>query len=279
MLECVINLSEGRSEPLLARLGAAAGSALLDVHRDPDHHRAVLTLAGPDVEAAARSVASLAVRLLDLGAHAGVHPRIGVVDVVPFVPLAGSNLADAVAARDRFARWAGEDLAVPCFLYGPDRSLPDVRREAFRALMPDTGPAVPHPTAGAIAVGARPVLVAYNLWVAGAGPDPSPLARARQVAALVRGPAVRALGLAVGDRVQVSCNLIDPDVIGPQEIYDRVAGLVPLEGAELVGLIPASVLARIPERRWTALDLAESRTIEARLQQAGLDGGSATAPG
>ena len=279
MLECVINLSEGRSEPLLARLGAAAGSALLDVHRDPDHHRAVLTLAGPDVEAAARSVASLAVRLLDLGAHAGVHPRIGVVDVVPFVPLAGSDLADAVAARDRFARWAGEDLAVPCFLYGPDRSLPEVRREAFHALMPDTGPAVPHPTAGAIAVGARPVLVAYNLWVAGAGPDSSRLARARQVAALVRGPAVRALGLAVGDRVQVSCNLIDPDVIGPQEIYDRVADLIPLEGAELVGLIPAAVLARIPEPRWAALDLAESRTIEARLQQAGLDGGSATTPG
>jgi len=117
-----------------------------------------------------------------------------------------------------------------------------------------------HPTAGAMAVGARPVLVAWNLWLA--EPD---LARARRVAAGMRGPAVRALGLAVGARVQVSCNLVDPLVVGPAAVWDRVEPEIALAGAELVGLVPAAVLAAVPEARWAQLDLAADRTIEARL--------------
>ncbi|HEX9991540.1 MAG TPA: hypothetical protein VGB14_01295 [Acidimicrobiales bacterium] len=262
MLECVVNVSEGRSPDVLAALAGAAGPHLLDLHADPDHHRAVLTLVGED---APRAVAREAVARIDLRGHAGAHPRIGAVDVVPFVPLGATPLADAVAARDRFAAWAAAALALPCFLYGPERSLPEVRRSAFAGLAPDTGPPRPHPTAGAAAVGARPVLVAYNLWLA--EPD---LAAARRLARALRGPAVRALGLAVGAHVQVSTNLVDPATVGPADVYDRVAAEVAVARAELVGLVPRAVLDAVPRRRWAALDLAEDRTVEARLAGAGL---------
>ena len=220
MLECVVNVSEGRDRAVVAAIARAGSDALLDVHSDPDHHRSVLTLAGPgpDLEEAVRAVARATVQRIDLRRHDGVHPRLGALDVVPFVPLGpdgspggpGIDLGPALEARDRFAAWAGAELALPCFLYGPERTLPEVRREAFGRLAPDTGPPGPHPGAGACAVGARPVLVAYNVWLT--TPD---LAVARAVASAIRGPAVRALGLAVGGATQVSCNLIDPLAVGP----------------------------------------------------------------
>jgi glutamate formiminotransferase len=258
VLECVINISEGRRPEVIDRVAAAAGADLLDVHSDPDHHRSVLTVLG---DQAPPAVLRIAMDLLDLSHHEGAHPRIGMVDVVPFVPLAGSTMADALAARDRFARWAGDELGVPCFLYGPERSLPEVRREAFGALRPDHGPPVPHPRAGACAVGARDVLVAYNLWLA--EPD---RALAARIAADLRGPGVRALGLQVGARVQVSMNLIDPLRVGPADVYDAVAARTPVAGAELVGLVPEAVLDRVPPGRWAQLDLSAARTIEARTR-------------
>jgi glutamate formiminotransferase len=256
VLEVVINISEGRDGDVIASVAAAAGSHLLDVHTDPDHHRSVLTVVG---EEAARAVAAAAVAAIDLTGHDGVHPRIGAVDVVPFVALGDTTPAEAREARDRFARWAGHELGVPCFLYGPERTLPAVRRWAWHDLVPDTGPAAPHPRAGAMAVGVRPPLVAYNLWLA--EPD---LALARRLAAALRGPAVRALGLPVGPAVQVSMNLIDPLAVGPAEVYDCVAEQAAVERAELVGLVPAAVLAATPEGRWAQLDLAPDRTIEHR---------------
>ena len=256
-LECVINVSEGARAEVVGSIAAAAGDDLLDVHRDHHHNRSVLTVLGED---APRAVARAAVERLDLRRHRGVHPRIGVVDVVPFVPLAGTPLADAVAARDRFLTWIAAELGVPGFTYGPERTLPEVRRLAFRELAPDAGPPCPHPTAGAVAVGARGLLVAWNLWLA--EPD---LARARAVASEVRSPEVRALGLAVGERVQVSLNLVEPATVGPAEAWDRVAARVPLAGAELVGLIPQAVLDRTDPARWPQLDLAPDRTIEARV--------------
>lgn len=274
MLECVINLSEGRREDILVRLGGEAGQCLIDVHADPQHHRGVLTLAGPEVEQAARAVAGRAVAELTLDGHRGAHPRLGVVDVVPFVALEGSEPEEAVMARDRFARWAGRQLELPCFLYGPERSLPEVRRRAFADLAPDTGPTRPHPSAGATSVGARPPLLAYNLWLAGGD-----VRLARSIAARVRGPAVRSLGLDLDGRAQVSCNLIDPAVVGPAELYDAVAALGQVARAELVGLLPAAVLAATPRWRWEQLDLAPDRTIEARLgrraeeREAGRSGG------
>jgi glutamate formiminotransferase len=258
----VVNISEGRRPDVVAAVTAAAGDAVLDVHVDPHHHRSVLTLVG---EEAPRAVAAEAVARLDLTAHDGVHPRIGVVDVVPFVPLGGVPFATAVAARDGFARWIAADLGVPAFCYGPERTLPEIRRSAFRDLAPDSGPNTPHPTAGAVAVGARHPLVAFNLVLA--EPD---LAVARRIAAEIRGPHLRALGLPVGSGVQVSMNLVDPDVLGPADAYDLVAARAPVRHAELVGLVPAAVLRAVPRWRWSQLDLAADRTIEARLSARGL---------
>lgn len=289
----MVNISEGRDPDLIASVAAPAGNLLLDVHSDPDHHRSVLTLAGPDevLMGAVQAVAATAVDRLDLESHQGVHPRIGVLDVVPFValrpdPEAGrftlmeGPLDRAMAARDRFASWAAERLGLPTFIYGPERVLPDVRRRAWSQLRPDYGPAVPHPTAGAVAVGARPVLVAYNLWLS----PGAALSAARRVAARVRGPGVRALGLAVGggERVQVSVNLTDPWRVGPGAVHDAVARalaaehLAPaaIDRGELVGLIPAAVMAAEPVERWPELGLQAGATIEARLERAGLDGGS-----
>jgi glutamate formiminotransferase / 5-formyltetrahydrofolate cyclo-ligase len=263
VLECVVNVSEGHDGPRLRAIAAAAGAALLDLHRDEHHNRSVLTLAGRDVEVAAQELARAAVGVLDLTDHIGVHPRIGVIDVVPFVPLDGSTMHDAIAARDAFAQWAGDELALPCFLYGPERSLPDVRRGAFTALNPDTGPAVAHPTAGACAVGARGVLVAHNLWLADATLD-----QARAIARSLRAEfdgRVRALGLPVGNGVQVSCNLIAPGEVGPDVVYHRVASEARITRAELVGLLPRSVLHAVPQQRWAELDLDDDRTIEARV--------------
>lgn len=249
MLECVVNVSEGRDEAVLDALRGAAGPDLLDVHTDGFHHRSVFTLVGED---APRRLAAAAVDRLDLRGHDGVHPRIGVVDVVPFVPLEGSDLADARRARDDFAAWMAAELGVPCLRYGPERTLPEVRRDAADR--------VGHPTAGLCAVGARDLLVAYNLWL----PEPD-LALARRVAAAVRGDGIRALGLPVGERVQVSMNLVEPLRVGPAEAWDRVAAHAAVAGAELVGLVPEAVLRAAPESRWVALDLAADRTIEARL--------------
>jgi glutamate formiminotransferase len=262
MLECVVNIAEGRDQTKLTELARSCGDDLLDLHRDRHHHRSVFSVVGTD---APRRLASRAVELLDLRGHSGVHPRIGVVDVVPFVPLDGSTMADAVAARDAFSDWMGDELGVPCFRYGTERTLPEVRRGAFTTLAPDTGPPDPHPTAGACAVGAREVLVAYNVWVT--APD---LAAVRRVATAVRSPTVRTLGLAVGDRFQVSCNLIAPDVTGPEAVTEAVrlhgpAEHVAVVGCELVGLVPRRVVERIDRLDLARLDLSTDRTIEFRL--------------
>jgi glutamate formiminotransferase len=274
ILECVANVSEGRDPRALTALSEACGGLLLDLHADPDHHRSVFTLAGTadDVLDAARSLARAAVSALDLFGHEGAHPRLGVLDVVPFVPLTPPGHLDrAVVARDAFGAWLAGAMGVPCFAYGPlpggtVRSLPEVRRGAFGMLAPDWGPADPHPTAGATAVGARSVLVAYNLWVTGADAT-----LARSVAAALRGPAVRALGFDLASGVQISCNLIDPYVVGPAQVVDAATALLRPARArvarcELVGLLPASVLEAAPRHRWAELDLGTDRTIEARLE-------------
>ena len=275
--ECVINISEGRDGAVIDAIARAGGAGLLDLHEDADHHRSVLTLGGPldEIEGAARSVAEAAVRAIDLRSHTGVHPRLGAIDVVPFVPLGtpdGEGWRRATAARDRFAAWAGSSLALPCFLYGPERSLPDIRRRAFDTLDPDSGPSTPHPTAGACAVGVRPVLVAYNVWITDGrqGEASNSLAVARRLAASLRSPVVRSLGLLVPSGAQVSCNLIDPAATSIADLYDAVAAGAAAQGcsvarAELVGLLPEVALHSAPPGRWSELDLAEDRTIEYRM--------------
>ncbi len=281
VVECVVNVSEGRDEAALGAFAEAAGTALLHRHRDPDHNRSVFTLAGtPElVVGSARALAATVVARLNLRDHEGAHPRLGTLDVVPFVPyrpggVPPDDLDEAVELREDFARWLGAELGVPAFLYGPGlpsgpggdrsgRTLPEVRKGAFRSFFPDYGPGEADPRTGATAVGARRVLVAYNVWVS--SPE-----LARTVAATVRSPEVRTLGLAVGSRAQVSCNLVDPVRIGPADVYDEVLRNVTalggsVLGAELVGLVPEIVLEAVPRSRYAELGLSDDATVEARL--------------
>jgi glutamate formiminotransferase / 5-formyltetrahydrofolate cyclo-ligase len=267
-LECVVNVSAGADDEHLALIATAAGKALLDRHSDALHNRSVLTLAAEKAVLldAVRALATKALELLDLVEHAGVHPRLGVVDVVPFAPLGRPpfDLTEAIAARDEFAAFAATALGLPCFLYGPERSLPEIRRRALVDLPPDLGPPLPDPHRGVCCVGARAPLVAYNLVLA--APD---LDLARRIARELRSPFVRALGFSYGDEVQVSCNLVEPFDLGPAELVDACRESAPVARTELVGLIPAGVLEKIPRARWRELDLSEAVTIEGRLGRPG----------
>ena len=257
MLECVVNVSEGRNHAILDSLAQSCAGDLLDIHSDPDHNRSVFTMVGVD---APRALARAAVSALSLNDHSGVHPRIGVVDVVPFVPLVDSTMNDARIARDDFAAWVDSELNVPCFLYGTERTLPDIRKNAWTSLMPSVGTHSPHPTAGAMCVGVREPLVAYNLWL-----EDVDLATTRRIASSVRSASIRTLGLQVGAFTQVSVNLIQPMITGPNDVFNAVSQHATVHHAELVGLLPASVLAVIPRARWEDLDLSVEQTIEWRV--------------
>jgi glutamate formiminotransferase len=268
MLECVVNVSEGRDTAVLARLAESVSTSLLDVHSDVDHHRTVFTLAGSD---SVRDLTRCAVALLDIGVHAGEHPRVGVVDVVPFVPLDDATMDDAVAARNEFARWAGNELGIPCFLYGPigdgERSLPDVRRHAWRDLLPDTGPHRAHPTAGAICVGARAPLIAYNVLLESADMD-----LARDIARDIRRPGLRTMAFTVNGNAQVSMNIVDAEAVTIADAFDAVAQRARQRGitnlsAELVGLIPRTALKKVDPERWSQLDIGDDKTIEWRVNR------------
>jgi glutamate formiminotransferase len=276
-------VAEGRDQPALDALAAACGASLLDLHVDGDHHRSVFTLAGPGVDDAPRAARALALGVaeqLDLSGHDGVHPRFGALDVVPFVALDGSSPADATSSARDFAEWLAGTLAVPVFLYDdvdPEhRTLPDTRRDAFTRRSPDLGSPTPHPTLGAIAVGARPVLVAVNCEL-----DTDDVVRARSIAHAIRErdgglPGVRALGFMLPSRgrAQVSMNLIALEQTGLQRACETVRDLarraaVDITRVELVGLVPAAELARCDREflEWSAI--RTDQTIEARLDRAG----------
>jgi glutamate formiminotransferase len=275
LVECVPNVSEGRRPEVVDEIVAAFAAAdpdvlVLDRSSDADHNRSVLTLAGPGpalVEAAVAGAAACA-RLIHLPRHRGVHPRMGALDVLPFVPLGRATVLrggpdpdlDCAALALRAGRRIAEEVGIPVYLYGaaarrPERAaLPAVRGRGFAgqvpAAPPDLGGPAPHPTAGATAVGAREVLVAYNVDLAGADVE-----LARRIARAVRErdgglPAVRAMGVALEGRglVQVSMNLLDYRVTPPAVAFAAVAGLAEQAGArvvrsEVVGLVPAAALA------------------------------------
>jgi glutamate formiminotransferase len=270
VLECVINISEGRNLDLLDDLSSEAGESLRDRHADSFHNRSVFTLIN-DADPLIRDVRALVTasfEALDLRDHEGVHPRFGVVDVVPYVALDPETPSSAVLLRDETARWISETFEVPTFLYGPVkgtfRTLPEVRKHAFTELSPDFGPAAASPELGAAAVGARAILVAWNIWLSGVSRDET-----RVIVKAIRRSEVRALALRAGEHMQVSCNLIDPMVVGPGIVYDDVAALLPKGGeivrCELVGLVPRAVLEAQERSRWEQLGLSDAQTIEGRL--------------
>ncbi|MDW8131453.1 MAG: glutamate formimidoyltransferase [Bryobacterales bacterium] len=275
LIECVPNFSEGRDRgkvgAIVSAMESAPGACVLDLHMDPDHNRSVVTLVGPPTAVAEAVLAGVgkAVELIDLNLHSGAHPRIGAADVVPFVPLENVELHECAA----IARWAGERIwrsyGVPVYLYGaaalrPERrELPVVRRGQFEGLReqapcdpgrrPDIGGPGLHPTAGAVAVGARKFLIAYNVNLRGQDWE-----AARRIAQAVRESSggfrhVRAIGVRLESRglVQVSMNLTDFERTPLEALYEAVRreaarhGLA-IAGSEIVGLIPRKAYELAP---------------------------------
>jgi glutamate formiminotransferase len=295
LLEFVPNFSEGRDravvDGLVAAMVAAPGVKCLGTELDPNHHRAVVTLAGPAAaigEAAFRGAAA-AMRSIDLRTHRGEHKRMGAMDVCPFVPLAGATMADAVATARAVGERIGRELGLPVFLYAEActresrRVLGNFRNKEFEGLQalvgtdpeyaPDFGPARLHPTAGAVAVGARKFLIAYNVNLATAD-----VQVAKEIAKAVREkdgglPRVQAMGFFLDDRQlsQVSMNLLDFEVTSIRTVYDRVAELAAARGvavveSELVGLAPAAAIDAALARHIRLPDFDERRqVVEARL--------------
>lgn len=296
MLECVPNVSEGRDRAAIGRMADAVrvtpGVRLLDVHSDPTHHRSVFTCVGA-AEALRRAVVQLfteAVKTVDLTRHAGVHPRLGALDVVPFVPLGDTPMTAAVAAAHATGRLLAERFDVPVLFYehaatAPHRRpLEEVRRGGYDALTvrlasdawrPDVGPSRPHPTAGAVAVGARPVLVAFNVQLSTVD-----LAVAQAIARTVRArsgglPGVKALGLPLSHRgvVQVSMNLTDLTRTRPIDAFTCVAGEaarlgVAVADSELVGLAPAAAITAVEAATMHVVDWSPARILETWLSDA-----------
>ena len=273
LIECVPNFSEARREDVLAAIAASIrdvpGVHLLDVSPDPDHNRSVYTFVGrPEAvsEAAYRS-AAIALQRVDLRSHQGVHPRIGAVDVIPFVPLHDAGMDVCAALARRLAGRLAADFGLPAYLYGAAsagaaRTLPTIRRGGFEALCteiehperhPDFGPARVHPSGGAVAVGAREILVAFNVDLASIN-----LAAARAIAAAVREssgglPAVQAMGVPLPSRglVQVSMNLLDYRRTPLRLAFERVGAEAARRGigissGELVGCAPRDALPPDP---------------------------------
>lgn len=264
MLLTVPNVSEGADHAVIERLAGAFGALrLLDVHSDPDHGRSVLTFAGGQREIAEGLLAGAreAVAAIDVSGHRGRHPHVGAIDVAPVVHLDESRRGAAIAAALTAAAVIGDELELPVFLYGAladGRERAELRaggveelgrRMAAGDLVPDYGPAGPHPTAGALLVTARPPLVAFNLDLA---VDDVELARA--IAADLResggGPrGVRAIGLALParGRAQVSLNVHDPHAVPLAELVARVRERAPIAEAELVGLAPRAAFEGFPD--------------------------------
>src|SRR5688572_26082967 len=289
LVECVPNVSEGR-RPEIVRgfadvVSATPGVRMLDVTSDPDHNRSVLTFAGDAeaVESAALALVAAAYGAIDMRTHSGEHPRLGAVDVVPFVPLSGSTMEDCVEIAKRVGRAVAKAHDVPVYYYAkaatrPERvRLPDIRKPQYEGLQglmdtthgPDEGPARVHPAAGAIVVGARPPLIAFNIEL-----DTADVKLAKRIAKEIREssgglPAVQAMGFELTDpvRAQVSMNLLDHSVTSLATVWREVetranaAGVKVLRG-ELIGLAPLDAMLDVARESLRLDGLVRTQIIE-----------------
>ena len=259
------NVSEGKDQAAIDRIGAAFGSALLDVHSDPDHHRSAYTLAGRPGELARQVLkgAREAVNSIQIDTHEGVHPRVGAVDVAPIIYLTEEDRGAAAAEALVLADLLGSELELPVFLYGHlanGRTRAELRRggpaELQRKidageLKPDFGPRNLHPTAGAVLVAARPPLVAFNVELE----PPATVETARTIAAHVREggdeglTGLRAIGLwlAATNLAQVSTNVEDHRATPLRAVVEAIARHAPIKEAELVGLAPEAAFDQFPK--------------------------------
>ena len=296
IIECIPNISEGRRSDVVASIAAAVGRApgvrVLDVSSDAAHHRSVLTLAGDaaGLKAAILVLFEQTLAAVDLTSHQGEHPRLGAVDVVPFVPIDGVTMRECVALARETAAAVSDRFGVPVYLYEEAashparRNLEDIRRGEFEGLAakmrtpewaPDFGPATPHPTAGASVIGARMPLIAYNINLA-----TDRLEVAKRIAAAVRFSSgglryVKAMGVMLGDRgvAQVSMNLTNFEKTPIATVFEMVKreaeryGVAVL-GSEIVGLIPQAALLAAAEYYLRVEGFTLSQVLENRLREA-----------
>jgi glutamate formiminotransferase len=295
VIECIPNLSEGRRSDVLDACAAAVrgtGVHLLDVKPDASHNRTVFTFAGErdQVKAAVLALYQAALPAIDLRQHSGEHPRIGAVDVVPFVPIAGVTMADCVELARETGAAIADRFAVPVFLYEDAassparRNLEDIRRGEFEGLAaklaspdwrPDFGPASPHPSAGASVVGARMPLIAYNINLA-----TDRLEVAKKIAAAIRQSSgglryVKAMGVELSDRgiVQVSMNLTNFEKTPVFRVFELVKreaaryGVAVLE-SEIIGLIPSAALTASAAWYLQLERFGDDQVLETKLRKA-----------
>jgi len=294
LVECVPNFSEGRKPETVAAIASAIQAVdtacVLDKHIDPDHNRSVITfVAAPEhvVDAAVQAV-KRASELIDMRTHRGEHPRLGATDVLPFVPISGVTMDDCVELAHAAGKRIAQELSIPVYYYEraawrPDRvNLEDVRRGALELLReqistnperaPDEGKPAVHDTAGAIAVGVRPFLIAFNIVLRS-----DDVTVARRIAKTIRArggglPFVKALGFQLATRslVQVSVNLVNYEVTGMETAYNAIkreadALGVEIESAEIVGLVPRAALNREAEYFGKLQQFSESKILEHQI--------------
>jgi glutamate formiminotransferase / formiminotetrahydrofolate cyclodeaminase len=296
LIECVPNFSEGRRPDVVAAIRDAIagvpGAYLLDASSDASHNRSVITFVAPMEIVGEAAFAGIreAQRLIDLTTHSGEHPRMGAADVVPFIPLEGSTMEDCIALARQLGERVGRELGIPVFLYEraatrSDReNLADVRRGEFEGLRedigrtplrtPDFGPSVVHPTAGAVAIGARPFLVAYNVYL---GPATNLLV-AKEVAKAVRGSSgglryVKAMGFEVDGQAQVSMNLVDTERTPLHVAFDMVRTEAEARGvtptwSEIVGLVPERAMFDAAARHVRLRNFSLDMVLEQKVRRA-----------
>ena len=291
LVECIPNFSEGSDAATLDALATAiqgGGAWLLDRTADVDHERSVFTMAGgpPEVVAASTAAVEVAIERIDMRTQRGQHPRIGAADVIPFVPLGSTSLEACIEEARRFAAVIAERFDLPVYLYAeaarrPDRRiLSGIRRAGYEGLAawmaapghgPDLGPAQPHPTAGATTVGARRMLIAFNIQL-----TTSDVALARRIAARIRErdgglAALQALGLwlASEGRAQVSMNLLDHERTPLWQVWEEVGRLARAEGveafdSELIGLAPVAAFVAVADH----IGVPPDRPLEEQVREA-----------
>ena len=296
VVECVPNFSEGRRPEIVAKIRDAIAAVnavhVLDVSSDSSHNRTVITFVVPIESAVDAAFAGIraAREHIDLTTHSGEHPRMGAADVVPFIPLEGSTMEDCIVLARQLGERVGRDLQIPVFLYEraattPQReNLADVRRGEFEGLRdeigknparkPDFGPDRIHPTAGAVAVGARPFLVAYNVYLGDAHNVPV----AKEVAKAVRGSSgglryVKGLGLEVDGQAQVSMNLVDTEKTPLYRAFDVVRMEAEARGvsptwSEIVGLVPERALFETAARYVRLRNFSPDMVLERKVRGA-----------
>ena len=296
LIECVPNFSEGRRPEVVSAIRDAiagvAGANVLDTSADASHNRCVITFVAPIdvvVDAAFAGIRE-AQRHIDLTTHTGEHPRMGATDVVPFIPLEGATMEDCIALARQLGARVGDELGIPVFLYEraatrPDReNLADVRRGEFEGIRadigttpqrtPDFGPSAVHATSGAVAIGARPFLVAYNVYLGPASNMPV----AKEVAKALRGSSgglryVKAMGFEVDGQAQVSMNLVDTEKTPLHRVFDMVKMEAEAHGvsptwSEIVGLVPERALFAAAARHIQLREFTPELVLDRKVREA-----------